>query len=117
MNDQNDIINKTKAFVKATLANAEGGHDWFHTQRAFNNALLISKNEKVDPFVVSLGALLHDSADSKFHNGDETIGPKMARELLESLNVEYETIKHVVNIIENISFKGGNGAQKFRSAE
>lgn len=117
MNDQNDIINKTKAFVKATLANAEGGHDWFHTQRVFNNALLISKNEKVDTFVVSLGALLHDIADSKFHNGDETIGPKMARKFLESLNVEYDIIKHVVNIIENISFKGGNEAQKFRSAE
>lgn len=117
MNNQNDIINKTKTFVKDALANAEGGHDWFHIQRVYNNALLISKNENVDPYVVSLGALLHDIADSKFHNGDESIGPEVARKFLEDLKVSSEVIEHVINIIENISFKGGNEAQKFRSAE
>ncbi|ULC59835.1 HD domain-containing protein [Flaviramulus sp. BrNp1-15] len=112
-----ETINKTKEFVKETLIGAEGGHDWFHTLRVYNNALLISKNEGVDLFVVSLGALLHDIADSKFHNGDETIGPKIAREFLFKLNVDSSVIEHVVNIIENISFKGGNEAQKFTSPE
>jgi uncharacterized protein len=112
-----DIINKTIDFVKETLDGAEGGHDWFHTLRVFNNALLISKNESVDTFVVSLGALLHDIADSKFHEGDETIGPKMAREFLFKLNVDSKIIEHVVNIIEHISFKGGNEPQKFKSPE
>ena len=72
------LISKTKAFVKEQLRHAEGGHDWFHILRVFNNALLISKNENVDTLVVALGALLHDIADSKFHNGDETVGPKIA---------------------------------------
>ena len=112
-----ETINKTKEFVKETLTGVEGGHDWFHTLRVYNNALLISKNENVDLFVVSLGALLHDIADSKFHNGDETIGPKIAREFLFKLNVDSSVIEHVVNIIENISFKGGNEAQKFTSPE
>ena len=112
-----DIINKTTAFVKETLADAEGGHDWFHILRVYNNALLISKKEPVDTFVVSLGALLHDIADSKFHNGDETVGPKIAREFLFDLNVDSKIIEHVVNIIENISFKGGNVSQKFKSPE
>ncbi|SFZ89934.1 uncharacterized protein SAMN05428642_101646 [Flaviramulus basaltis] len=111
------IINKTIVFVKETLANAEGGHDWFHIQRVYNNALLISKNENVNLFVVSLGALLHDIADSKFHDGDETVGPKTAREFLFKLNVDSSTIEHVVSIIENISFKGGNENQKFKSPE
>jgi uncharacterized protein len=35
--------------------------------------------------VVKLGALLHDIADYKYHDGDETIGPKIAGELLYSL--------------------------------
>jgi uncharacterized protein len=35
------------------------------------------KNEVCDVTVVKLGALLHDIADSKFHDGDETIGPKL----------------------------------------
>ena len=112
-----EIINKTIDFVKETLAHAEGGHDWFHSLRVYNNALLISKNEPVDVFVVELGALLHDIADSKFHNGDETVGPQIAREFLFKLNVDSQVIEHVVNIIENISFKGGKEAQKFKSAE
>lgn len=112
-----EIINKTIAFVKDTLDGAEGGHDWFHTERVYKNALLIAKNEPIDVFVVSLGALLHDIADSKFHNGDETVGPQVAREFLFKQNVDSQVIEHVVNIIENISFKGGNEAQKFKSAE
>lgn len=112
-----NIINKTKLFVKETLADAEGGHDWFHTLRVYNNALLIAKDETVDPLIIGLGALLHDIADSKFHDGDETIGPKKAREFLFKLNVDSKVIEHVVQIIENISFKGGNETQKFKSAE
>ncbi|WP_100610598.1 HD domain-containing protein [Confluentibacter lentus] len=110
-------INKTIIFVKDTLANSEGGHDWFHTERVYKNALLIAKGEKTNAFVVSLGALLHDIADSKFHNGDETIGPKIAREFLFKINVDSVIIEHVIKIIENISFKGGNEAQKFYSTE
>ena len=112
-----DQITKTIAFVKEQLANAEGGHDWFHIERVFNNVLLISKTERVDKIVVSLAALLHDIADSKFHNGDETIGPKIAREFLFNLNVDSAVIEHVINIIENISFKGGNVSRKFHSKE
>lgn len=110
-------INNTIAFVKEQLADAEGGHDWFHIERVYKNALLISKNESVDTFIVSLGALLHDIADSKFYNGDETVGPKLAREFLFEQNVDSKVIEHVIHIIENISFKGGNEAQKFRSPE
>ena len=111
------IIAHTISFVKKELANAEGGHDWFHMERVYKNALLISKTEKVDSFVVSLGALLHDIADSKFYNGDETIGPKKARNFLISENVPEDVIAHVIKIIENISYKGGNKKQGFFSNE
>ena len=111
------LIEKTKDFVREQLKDAEGGHDWFHTLRVYNNALLISKSEKVDNIIVALGSLLHDIADSKFHDGDETVGPKLAREFLFEHNVDSFVIEHVINIIENISFKGGNEAPKFKSAE
>jgi len=111
-----DLINKTIAFVKEKLNDAEGGHDWFHIERVYKNALLIAKDTDCDLLVVQLGALLHDIADSKFHNGDETIGPKTARLFLESENVAEDTIQHVVNIIENISYKGGNFEKSFHSA-
>lgn len=112
-----NLINDTIAFVKKELKNAEGGHDWFHIERVFKNAVLIANGEKCDILIVQLGALLHDIADSKFHDGDETVGPKKARLFLENKNVPENTIAHVVNIIENISFKGGHEAQKFTSLE
>ena len=115
--DKEKIIAKTIDFVKEQLNGAEGGHDWFHTERVYKNALLIAKDENVDQFVVSLGALLHDIADSKFYNGNESIGPKVAKEFLEGLRIDQETIVHVVKIIENISFKGGNITQPFKSPE
>lgn len=112
-----EIIQNTINFVKNELENAEGGHDWFHIERVYKNALLISEKEEVDKTVVALGALLHDIADSKFHNGDETVGPKKARDFLKTQNLSEEIIAHVIKIIQNISFKGGNKTQKFCSKE
>ena len=100
-----ELIESTKAFVKETLKNAEGGHDWFHTLRVYSNAKLISKHEEVDLLVVELAALLHDIADPKFYDGDETIGPKKASEFLLKQNVDSSVIEHVTQIIENMSFK------------
>ena len=111
------ILDNTILFVKERLENAEAGHDWFHVERVYKNSLLIASVEECNLEIVKLGALLHDIADSKFHNGDETIGPKMAREFLESQKASEEVISHVVNIIENISFKGGNFKKKFTSKE
>ena len=111
------IIDNTILFVKQQLENAEGGHDWFHIERVYKNALLIAEGEDCDLTVVKLGALLHDIADSKFHGGDETVGPKTARVFLESQNVSEDIILHVIAIIENISFKGGNFEKKFNSKE
>ena len=111
------IIDNTILFVKQQLENAEGGHDWFHIERVYKNALLIAEGVDCDLIVVKLGALLHDIADSKFHGGDETVGPKTARTFLESQNIKEDIILHVIAIIENISFKGGNFEKKFNSKE
>ncbi len=115
--NMNTLLEQTTDFVKEKLQGAEGGHDWFHIERVYKNALLIAKTESCDLNVVALGALLHDIADSKFHGGDETIGPRTARQFLESQNVAEDTIVHVIHIIENISFKGGNFEKKFSSKE
>jgi len=101
-----EIVEETIIFVKETLKNAEGGHDWFHIQRVFNNSMLIAKEEDdINILVVSLGALLHDIADAKFNDGDEALGPKMAEDFLLSLGVPKRTINHVTNIIKYSSFK------------
>jgi uncharacterized protein len=115
------IIDTTIHFVKQQLKDAEGGHDWFHIERVYRNALSIAKDEECDLLVVKLAALLHDIADSKFHpdasGGNEEIGPKRAKVFLESEGVSSEIIEHVVQIIRNISFKGGNTERTFSSIE
>ena len=117
MNKEQIILN-TIDFVKETLEGAEGGHDWFHIERVYKNALLISENEKVDRFTVQLGALLHDIADAKFYNGDESIGPKKAREFLKKQHVDKDIIIHIENIILFISYKSSlDTSKKFTSPE
>lgn len=117
MDEYKKVIQRTVEYVKKVLADAEGGHDWWHIHRVWKLSRHIAQKENVDPFVVELGALLHDIADSKFHGGDETIGPGKARSFLTALEVNEEVLAHVENIVTHISFKGGNHIQTFRSPE
>ena len=111
------LISDCISFVKDTLSGAEGGHDWFHIERVWKNAKLIASGEECDLEVIELAALLHDIADSKFHDGDEEIGPRKAREYLESQNLDSQKIAHVIAIIENVSFKGGHNLRTHESIE
>lgn len=115
--DNKEIIEHTIIFVKKTLKNAEAGHDWFHIERVWKNTLKISAVESCDQFVVEMAALLHDIADSKFHNGDEELGPQRALGFLDTFSIETEIKNHIVNIIRNISFKGGHKHSDFNSIE
>lgn len=112
-----DIIDRTVLFVKDTLKDAEAGHDWWHIQRVWNNTKLILETEQGDRLVCELTALLHDIADSKFHNGDEHLGPRIAGEFLTSIQVDPTVIEHVQRIILNMSFKASLGVVDFHSKE
>ena len=115
---ESNLVNATIRFVQKQLENAEGGHDWFHIERVYKLALRIAEKEAdVDVLVVQLAALLHDIADSKFHDGDESIGPRLAREFLSEQQLAEDQLEQVIAIIENISFKGGNQALTYFSKE
>lgn len=111
------LIDNTVQFVRETLKNAEGGHDWWHIHRVWTNAKLIAQTEKADPLIVELAALLHDIADSKFHNGDEEIGPRTAGNYLLSQDVDVAVIEHVQQIIRHMSFKSSFDKPTFHSPE
>lgn len=113
----NSIIDQTILFVKETLSGAEAGHDWFHIERVFRNAQHLNETEKGDELVVALASLLHDIADSKFNNGDEEIGPRIAGNFLNSLGLEPALITHVQQIIKNLSYKASLGEINFHSKE
>ena len=118
MNDKEyKIVADCARYVQHALKEAEGGHDWFHIERVWKNAKLIAQNEPCDLIIVELAALLHDIADSKFHNGNEDIGPIKAREFLATTHLSSDTVEHIIAIIRNVSFKGGKAAKNHSSIE
>lgn len=116
--DHQQIIEKTAGYVRKELKEAEGGHDWYHIQRVWKNALYIARKEKQgDLLVIQLSALLHDIADAKFHDGDESIAPRKAGNFLKSLDIPEEVVAHVIDIIENISYRKRHLNKSFNSIE
>ncbi len=116
-NQEKQIIERTVIYVKQELAGAESGHDWWHIYRVWKVAERIAKEEKADVFVVILGALLHDIADAKFHDGDETVGPRIAEKFLYSQNLPEEIIGKILNIIRFGSFKNSDETPADNSLE
>lgn len=114
--DPEAVIQKTAAFVKEQLSGESTGHDWWHIQRVWKNALHIGKQEKADLLVVQLAALLHDIGDWKFSRNEETDREKV-KILLEQLRVEEKTISKVCGIIHEVSFKGAGVKTKPTSKE
>jgi len=100
-------INRTESFVREVLEGEGSGHDWWHIHRVRNNALNIAKKYEVDIFTIELAALLHDIADHKFHNGDETIGLRKAQEWLKSIDVSEDIIQNVLEIMSQMSYSSG----------
>ena len=110
-------IDQTAAFVRQRLTHAEAGHDWWHIQRVWSNVKLLLRHEPADQTTCELAALLHDIADSKFHDGDETIGPRIAGEFLNKIGVDIQIVQHVQDIIFNMSYKASLGNVQFHSKE
>ena len=105
-----NLIQNTIKFVQKKLEGAEAGHDWFHIERVWKLSKKIAESEKSNLLVVELGALLHDIADPKFHDGDENLALTVSRNFLESENVSEELIEQLLFIIKNISFKNRDEA-------
>ncbi len=115
--DKEQIILQTAEYIKTRLNGEGSGHDWWHVYRVWKTALHISQYEQVDIFVVELAALLHDIADWKFHDGNDEVGPQMARTWLEKLSVDEAVIAHVCRIIQDISYKGAGVNTAMNSIE
>lgn len=114
---KNSQIKTTEKMVKALQLNEGSGHDWWHTWRVWRLARRIGEEEKANLFIVELSALLHDIADWKSNNGDVYAGGKAARSWLESLKVDELSIKQIVDIVDNISFKGAGVEDEMESPE
>lgn len=115
--DKEKIIKRVSVKVKKELENEGSGHDWWHAYRVWKLAKRIAREEFADTFVVELAALLHDIGDWKFYDGNETIGPRMARQILSKQGVSLEIIDHVCKIIETMPFKGAGVKVRMKTLE
>ena len=115
--DKDQIINKTKEYVKNKLYGEGTGHDWWHILRVYKISIYIGKKENADMLIVELTALLHDIADWKFNEGSSEIGLKLSKEWLTSLGVDGSIITKITNIIGTMSFKGGTTNAKQETIE
>jgi uncharacterized protein len=118
INMSDTIIQNTVAFVKQTLAGAEGGHDWYHIERVWNTARYIREQEgSGDLLTIELAALLHDISDAKFNGGDDEMGSRLASNFLLEQGVDQEIQEHIRDIIQHVSYKGGFSQEKISSIE
>lgn len=115
--DQQRIVQKVADEVRQKLEGEGSGHDWWHIVRVWNMAKHIGNSENADMFVVELAALLHDIADWKFHDGDDTVGPQIARQILEKHSVSTEVVTQVCEIILSMSFKGAGVKTEMKTIE
>ena len=113
----NNLFQEVEIFVTEQLKQAEKGHDIWHIRRVVVNAKKIQTEEGGDPEIIILAAWLHDIADAKFHQGNEEIGPELARNFLENHGLKSEKIEEIVSIIKNISFRKTGESQESPSLE
>lgn len=112
-----ELIETTAAWVRQRLSHAEGGHDWWHIDRVWRMARYIGKHENAFMPVVELAALVHDIADAKFHQGDESIGPRLAGEFFKAQRLEHKHVVHILHIMQNMSYKQELEGRTFDSLE
>jgi uncharacterized protein len=106
MNEQ-QIVEQTITYFKEQFSGESTGHDWHHLRRVWSLAKSIAEAEgNMDLFVVEMGALLHDISDHKFNGGDETLGGKEAEKFLRQFDIAEDRIFKIVQIVQEISFKG-----------
>lgn len=101
-----NAIQKCEMIVKEIYEQFDGSHDWQHIERVRNNAKQILQSEKdAEPFLVELSVLLHDVSDPKYAGAE---GKSKEIEILNALNLDKKTINNIREIIESVSFNGGN---------
>ena len=102
-----EIIQNTERFIESRFRSEGSGHDWFHVDRVRKMALRIGEQEGCDLFIVEMAALLHDLDDWKLVDSENQDTSKV-KEWLDSMCVEQRIADHVLQVIEEVSFKGAD---------
>ena len=98
------MINQLKADVQKIYDQFDASHDFQHIERVLQNAESILATEpEADQEIVRIAVLLHDVSDKKYSDTKEN-----EEALLNSLSLTEDKKLHIKEIIESVSFNGGN---------
>ncbi len=100
------LVDRVAQHIQSKFDGEGSGHDWHHINRVRRLAKQIAAAEGANQELAELAALVHDIADWKFHNGDDSVGPREAERLLSEEDATPEVIEQVVDIVRTISYKG-----------
>jgi uncharacterized protein len=111
------LVASAEAHARQAFQGDATGHDWFHTDRVRRVALRLAGEERADPVVVELAALLHDVDDWKIRDGDHQAGPREAARKLQQWGASPDLAQQVATIIAELSFKGAGVQTPMSSIE
>jgi len=111
---QNNILTSTENYIQNQFENEGSGHDWWHIHRVRNMALKIAETEGGNLFIIEMASLMHDLDDWKL-NGDS--GISKSKVWLEKLELEQNQSDKILQIIDQVSFKGAGVETKATSLE
>lgn len=98
------MLNELKVAVQEIYNQFDASHDFQHIERVLQNAEAILATEPdADGEIVRIAVLLHDVSDKKYSDSKEN-----EEKLLNDLNLSEEKKLHIQDIIESVSFNGGN---------
>ncbi len=112
-----NLVERVAAHIKTKFLAESSGHDWHHINRVWQLTRQIAAQEGAKREIAELGALVHDIADWKFHDGDDSIGPRQAEALLRREGASDEVIAAVVDIVATVSYKGAGVTTAMQTLE
>ena len=100
---EQSIIRETEKYIKSHFQHDSSGHDWWHIYRVRNLALHLSRKEGGNRFDIEMAALLHDLDDWKINADNKEPRTKV---WLEKQGISTEIARKIIQIIDEVSFKG-----------
>lgn len=111
---QSAIISKTEKYIQKTFDSEGSGHDWWHIFRVNKMARKIADTEGGDLFIIEMASLLHDLDDWKLAEQGTHSRTKL---WLDKMHIPKEITDKIVEIIEQVSFKGAGVETNAESVE
>jgi uncharacterized protein len=106
-----EMFVKIQERAAAYFKNSRGSHDWSHTERVYRLCTRIGEREGADLEILRIAALLHDIGrnEQDLTKGQvchAKVGARLAREVLEGVDLEPDKVEQVIHCIRTHRFRG-----------